>query len=244
MMELELVKTAWLAFFMLIAAYSDVKTRLIDDEVWVLASTLSLPIALYQLLMAPALVRILYALSALTAVLVAVALNRAKMLGGADVGALIVIGLAEVPRIGEVFPPSLSVIFNAALLSISYALFILARNVARIARGEDLFEGVHASQLTRILALITAMKVSVEELEKAPLKFSIAERLVDGRRELRLSPLIGEEEQPPEWVKGLGEVWVTPYVPMVAYIAAGWMVYKALGCLAEPLLAALLGIHI
>jgi len=217
------------------AAYSDLRTREVDDRVWVLLCAISAPATLLQLakLDHPALLA--YAASSYIAFSLGLALSAFELMGWADFLALACIGLITPPAsrgpISSI--PSLSILVNSLIASIAYPLYLLTRNLAAIIRGEKLFEGIEAGVLEKALALLTLTRISVEEYERRRDFYSLAERLEDGRRRLTFSLKIGGEEGP---VPQAARVWASPYVPYVVMIAAGYLMYLAVGCPLEALL--------
>ncbi|RLE99308.1 MAG: hypothetical protein DRJ57_02475 [Thermoprotei archaeon] len=232
---LEWLQRAAAAALLAYAAYSDFRTREVDDRIWVLLCAISAPATLLQLarLDPPALLA--YVASSYTAFSLGLALSAFELMGWADFLALACIGLITPPAgrgpISSI--PALSVLVNSLIASIAYPLYLLARNLAAAARGERIFEGVEAGALEKALALLTLTRIPAEEYERRKDFYSLAEKLEDGRRCLVFSLRIGGEELP---APHADKVWVSPYVPYVAMIAAGYLMYLAVGCPLEALL--------
>jgi hypothetical protein len=76
--------------------------------------------------------------------------------------------------------PALAVLMNSALFSLACPIAVFALNVAELARGKRLFEGVEAGLAEKLALMFTVRRVGVEKLG---LTYFPAEKVVekDGR---------------------------------------------------------------
>ncbi|MGC8849929.1 MAG: prepilin peptidase [Candidatus Bathyarchaeia archaeon] len=223
------------------AAYSDLKTREVDDLVWLLYGPTGLLLTLLRLLQERGLWRILSASIALTS---AVALLMAYMglFGGADAKAFICLSLANPvwpwskPLLGWIHPLyPLAVLYNTYLLSTVVVPYALARNIRYALRRGGLFQGFEeAPASSKLLAILTGYKVNLGELEKGYLY--PMERIVDGER--RFSLLFDAEADREELLEelrrgckayGVEEAWATPGLPLLTFTLPALLLTSLLG---------------
>jgi len=156
--------------------------------------------------------------------------------GGADVKALVFVGLT-LPMLPDVFSPVLSVpalplvlvVFcNSAILSLVWPLSIFILNLKDSLQGKSLFEGIKLSMREKVLLLFTARRISLEELEKKRLRHFPAETVVlqeDGKPTRKLLHLMKAETNTSKYVNNLKEhkelckkgVLVSPTIPSITF---------------------------
>jgi len=206
------------AFVMLgLASFFDLKKREINDILWIGFSALSavliflspdiwtsLRIVGISLIIAP----------------VALVLWRFGVFGGADAFCLIVLAsLAPMFTLNTSQITPFSTLTNAAILSVTPLFVNLCRNVVSILRKEDIFEGIDETRTKKIVAVFIGYKA------KNP-KYSFSlERIVDGKKRLDFSLKHAEQAL---FCNDHG-VWVTPGVPYVLYITAGFVIQVLFG---------------
>lgn len=206
------------AFVMLgLASFFDLKKREINDILWIGFSALSavliflspdiwtsLRIVGISLIIAP----------------VALVLWRFGVFGGADAFCLIVLAsLAPMFTLNTSQITPFSTLTNAAILSVTPLFVNLCRNVASILRKEDIFEGIDETRTKKMIAVFIGYKA------KNP-KYSFSlERVVDGKKRLDFSLKHAEQAL---FCNDHG-VWVTPGVPYVLYITAGFVIQVLYG---------------
>jgi len=223
------------------AAYSDAKTRMVDDRVWLALLTTAAPFILLELATFERATLALYFVSAYLAFTLGLSLPTLGLMGDADFLALACIGLTTPPSRGGLLSavPSLSVFVNSLLVSCVYPLLLLVRNVRLIASRVEMFEGVEASLPEKLLALLTLTKVPVDEFKRKRGFYALAEASVNGRKRLLFRARVASEETGDAEALNGDWVWVSPHVPFVASIAAGYVIHILLGCLLDPLLIAI-----
>lgn len=220
------------------AAYSDFKTREVDDLVWIILCATSTPFVLLQLVELERRALLAYVLSAYLAFLLGFTLSAFKLWGWADFLALACIGLTTPPSAEGGYLsllPSISTLVNSLLISCTYPLFLLTENLYLIARGERVFEGVEASLPVKVIAFFTLRNVPAQVYLRRRNFYSLAERFEGGKRYITLR--IGVEEEG-ETKPLSNRVWVSPYMPFVTLLAIGYAIHLTAGCLLDRLLLA------
>lgn len=220
------------------AAYSDFKTREVDDLVWIILCATSTPFVLLQLVELERRALLAYVVSAYLAFLLGFTLSAFKLWGWADFLALACIGLTTPPSAEGGYLsllPSISTLVNSLLISCTYPLFLLTENLYLIARGERVFEGVEASLPVKVIAFFTLRNVPAQVYLRRRNFYSLAERFEGGKRYITLR--IGVEEEG-ETKPLSNRVWVSPYMPFVTLLAIGYAIHLTAGCLLDRLLLA------
>jgi preflagellin peptidase FlaK len=156
--------------------------------------------------------------------------------GGADVKALVFVGLS-LPTLPVVFSPVLGapalplilVVFcNSALLSMVWPLSIFILNLKDSLQGKLLFEGIRLSMREKILLFFTARRIPLEELEKKSLRYFPAEIVVlqEGKPTRKLLHLMKAETNTSKYVNNLKEhkelcnkgVLASPTIPSITFL--------------------------
>lgn len=206
------------AFVMLgLASFFDLKKREINDILWIGFSALS---AVLIFLSPDIWVSLRIVGISLIIAPVALVLWRFGVFGGADAFCLIVLAsLAPMFTLNTSQITPFSTLTNAAILSVTPLFVNLCRNVASILRKEDIFEGIDETRTKKIVAVFIGYKA------KNP-KYSFSlERVVDGKKRLDFSLKHAEQAL---FCNDHG-VWVTPGVPYVLYITAGFVIQVLYG---------------
>ena len=103
---------------------------------------------------------------------------------------------------------------NAAVISVIPIFVNLARNIFAISRKQDIFEGLDETRLNKIIAVFVGHRT------KNP-KFSFSIERSDGTsRRLDFGFQHAENAQ----FCSTKETWVTPGIPYIIYIAAGFVI--------------------
>ena len=201
------------AFTMLgLASFFDLKKREINDILWIGFSALS---AILILLSPDIWVSLRIVGVSLIIAPVALVLWRFGVFGGADAFCLIVLAsLTPMFTLNTSQITPFSTLTNAAILSVTPLFVNLCRNVISILRKEDIFEGIDETRTKKLIAVFLGYKA------KNP-KYSFSlERIVDGKKQLDFSLKHAEQAL---FCNDHG-VWVTPGVPYVLYITAGFVI--------------------
>jgi|SRR6185312_7255407 len=206
------------AFAMLgLASFFDLKKREINDLLWIGFSVLSailiffspdiwtsLKIVGVSLIVAP----------------IALVLWRFGVFGGADAFCLIVLAsLAPMFTLNPSQITPFSTLTNAAILSVTPLFVNLCRNTISMLRKENIFEGIDETRAKKIIAVFVGYKA------KNPRYSFSLERIVDGKKRFDFSLKHAEQAL---FCNDHG-VWVTPGIPYVLYITAGFVVQVLYG---------------
>lgn len=206
------------AFAMLgLASFFDLKKREINDILWIGFSALSVIL----ILLSPdiwASLRIV-GISLIIAP-IALVLWRFGVFGGADAFCLIVLAsIAPMFTLTASQTTPFSTLTNAAILSVTPLFVNLCRNVVSILRKEDIFEGIDETRTKKIIAVFIGYKAKNPQYS-----FSL-EKIIDGKKRLDFSLKHAEQTL---FCNDHG-VWVTPGVPYVLYITAGFVIQVLYG---------------
>lgn len=172
-----------------VASYQDVKTREIDDRVWLLSGAAGAVLTVAEVVTTPGYPLVLAGFSALLTAAIAFGVFYLGLYGGADAKALLVAAVTlplspwavgnapewlQVPYANPFFPMTL--LGNGLLLSLLLVPSCLAWNLWAKLRGEGLFEGVSASSIQKLAAALTAVRVKPSTA--ASVHFNLIERPV------------------------------------------------------------------
>ena len=146
---------------------------------------------------------------------VALILWRFGIFGGADALCLIVLaGVAPMSSITPVQITPFTTLTNASILTVIPLFVNLVRNIASIIRGNDIFNGIEASHLKKILAMFVGYRT------KNPQHSFCIEQMINGKRHLDFSLKHAEKTS----FCYESDMWVTPGLPYVLYITGGFII--------------------
>jgi len=237
-MYLSILEHLKVAIFLLgIAAYQDLKTREIDDKIWIVILAVNGAFTAFELWFYHSLSLIylmLYLISVAVGLAIAAVMHFGKMMGGADVKALIVLSLTETPKFRYIYGyvsivPSLAILTNTVIISLFAPLFIFLNNARKI---NYLYSDLcpDESTLKKLIALFALTKVSSKEYEKNKHKYAIAERRDGSCKRIILSLFLVERDSD---VQPSGEVWVSYLLPYILFIFLGYLCYVLRGALID-----------
>jgi preflagellin peptidase FlaK len=213
-----------------IGSWQDLKTREIDDRLWLVAGIAGGLLTVAEVAMTPSYPLVLAGFSIIMTGVLAFGIYFLGLYGGADAKALLVIALTMpvstflASSAFPVFP--LSVFGNSLVISLLVIPVCLLVNAYNATRG-PLFAGVKASALKKFAALFTGIKVSTETAKSV--HFNLIERpLPSGGSELKLFHKVEEVDEPKVFVRGAKSVWVTLAIPMIVFFLGGFIL-AALG---------------
>lgn len=140
---------------------------------------------------------------------------RLGIFGGADALCLIVLaGLAPMATISGTYVTPITPLTNAAVVSVIPIFVNLARNLFAISRKRDIFAGLDETRINKIIAVFIGYRA------RNP-KFSFSIERNDGNhKKLNFGFQHAENAQ----FCSTEETWVTPGVPYIIYIAAGFII--------------------
>ena len=224
---------------LLIASWSDIKTRKVSDKIWILLGPVGLLLTLLSSYIAGESTLMLLGLSIALMSGLSLALFYLGLIGGADAKAFICLALAmpsapTPPLFGfaqSLFP--LSVFSNGAIAAFLSVFYMLGKNALWTIRTRSgLFEGIELPLPKKLLAMMTSYKVTVGYARTNEHLRPIEELRIDGERvvrNLKLSAKIGDRSEDlkllDDFARGRSEhdyVWVTPNLPFIVFITAGF----------------------
>lgn len=145
---------------------------------------------------------------------VAILIWRMGVFGGADAFCLIVLSaLAPMATLGTLQITPFSTLTNAAILSLTPILVNITRNVIAVLRKECIFKEITASRLDKVMAFCIGYKA-----RNSKYSFSI-ERTDGTRKKFDFSFKHAEKTT----FSTASDTWVTPGIPYVLYITAGFI---------------------
>ncbi len=216
------------------ASYQDIRTREIDDKVWLIAGAIGALLTAYEALTVPSYQALFALVSIGLTALLAFGVYFLGLYGGADAKALLAVAVTMplAPSAATLFSPffPLTVLGNALLCSLVLVPACLVYNVAwRISRRRPLFGGIRAGALTKLGALFTGIKVRPKTARLV--HFNLLEVHAEGAptsKRLRLFAKVTDEDEVKVIDENAEYVWVTPAIPMIVFFLAG-LVLAALG---------------
>ena len=207
-----------------IGSYQDIKTREIDDRLWLIAGIAGGLLTVAEIATTPGYPLLVAVFSIILTGILAFGVYFLGLYGGADGKALLVIALAMpvntfLASLQPIFP--ISVLGNALFISLLVIPACLILNAYSAARG-PLFPGVKAGPLKKLVVLFTGIRVSPETAKAV--HFNLIERpLPSGGSELRIFHKVEEVDEPKVFAKGAKSVWVTLALPMIVFFRGGFV---------------------
>jgi preflagellin peptidase FlaK len=200
-----------------IATTMDVWKREINDILWIVFGAISVVLIFFEPSMTNSLINI--GVSLIVAP-IALLIWRLGIFGGADALGLIVLA-ALAPQLslsGNTVTP-LTTLTNAAIISVVPIFLNLIRNLVAISRHKNIFEGFEETRLKKISAMFLGYR------SKNP-KYSFTIEKVEGNhKKIDFSFHHAENTQ----FCDKPDTWVTPGIPYILYITAGFVVQLLFG---------------
>ncbi len=251
---LGLLSIALCSVCLLYACYSDLKTRSVPNELWLLMVLLGLPLAGYQVVRNGIPYLAHYLLALLGTALLAYLFFRLHLFGGADAKGLIAIAVLfpthplDSRVLLDPFPFAITTLFNGAIVSavilplVFLSLFVYNRvyfKPVEVHKDRWLVFIGYRLPITalpkvnyRLLKLLHSFE---EDGERVTRKLIVGSLEID---EERIEELIRYHEE-----GKIGEyVWVTPGLPYMLFITAGFFIALFYGNLIFELMGLLLAL--
>ncbi|MCX8187015.1 MAG: prepilin peptidase [Nitrososphaeria archaeon] len=211
---------------MIYASYRDWVSREVEDKVWIICGALGGTLTAADVLMRWNLnLVILSAFSIILASGLAFAFYYFGLYGGADAKAIATISISlpvyYSPRSLHPFT-GLASLSNGLLLSLTLLLAMFLWNISGLVRGERIFKDFeHEGILRKIAAMFLGVR-----LKKARVKrfWFLMEGERDGKRMFDFN-LFGLELKE----ANRDDCWMTPGIPLLIFITAGFLVYIGFG---------------
>ena len=200
-----------------IATTIDIWKREINDVLWIVFGAISVVLIFFEPNITNSVVN-----TGISLIIAPVALLiwRVGIFGGADAFALIVLA-ALAPQLslsGNTVTP-LTTLTNAVIISIVPIFLNLFRNLIAISRHENIFEGFEETRLKKISALFLGYRA-----KNPKYSFSI-ERIEGNHKKIDFSFHHAENTE----FCNKPNTWVTPGMPYILYITAGFVVQLFFG---------------
>jgi len=204
-------------------AYFDLKSREIDDKIWWGFGALGLGLTAVEILLGYSPDLLLYLASTVLSGGLGFAFYYLGFYGGADAKALLCCALLAplFNRNLTLHPFTPLIIFvNSLILTIILVVYYGVNNLVHLLIGDRIFEGLEHEPLHRkILACLLGFRAK----RVGSFYFSM-EKKEDGRRRFDFSLLQVNEDFVTE-----DGIWVTPGIPLIVFMAAGFVVMVVFG---------------
>ena len=200
-----------------IATTIDIWKREINDILWIIFGAISIVLIFFEPNITSSVINI--GISLIVAP-VALLIWRIGIFGGADALGLIVLA-ALAPQLsltGNTVTP-LTTLTNAVIISIAPIFLNLFRNLIAIYRHRNIFEGFEETRLKKISALFLGYRA-----KNPKYSFSI-EKIEGNHKKIDFSFHHAENTE----FCDKSDTWVTPGMPYILYITAGFVVQLLFG---------------
>ena len=199
------------------ASYTDVTKREISDYVWVIFGALAAILLIFEPLLSEALINIGISLIVAPVVLI---IWRVGLFGGADAfGIIVLAALAPQITLTEGVITPFTILTNTVLISITPLFFNFFRNLIELGKKNDIFEGFDEPTGKRIMAMFLGYRA-----KNPKYGFSI-EKKVGKQKKLNLVLHHAEYAE----FCNTPNTWITPGVPYMLFITAGFIVQLLYG---------------
>jgi preflagellin peptidase FlaK len=237
-------------FFLGLSSWYDFKTREVSNKIWIIYGPAGLALLLLQFFTNNAFgeVPIQWLASIGLTTIIALILFYTGFFGGADSKALICLSLAlpvypsfvheYITVLVPFFP--LAVLINSVLGSSLLVIIIIANNLYQMTiRGEKMFEGLEKEPFwSKAVAFATGFRMDSEKV-KGGSHYMLLERFSRAEdskviRHLKVTPRLDDdnqkEAQQDEFLTELqGKIWVTPGLPFLVFVTAGFIAALVVG---------------
>lgn len=227
--------------FLGLSSILDLKSREVDDRVWLAYGPIGLVLTIVTLFMDPSRI-ILTVVSAVIAFALAIGLFYFGLFGGADAKGVMCLGWT-IPLIPLGFHGLLGyahpffpivVLVTGFLCSVVAAVWFGMQNLLTYSRlGSAIFQGLeHESKWRKALAMISGYRTEMSRLRSTFYLYPMEEILQaqeGARRSFKLfvdaesdrDKMVSEFSNAHSKLNLQGQVWVTPGLPMLVFITAG-----------------------
>ncbi len=216
-LDSNLIRISIALCMLIVASALDIKKREINDLLWIVFGVVAFVLLIvsadfwstakmigFSMIIAP----------------VAIVIWRFGIFGGADAMCLIVLaGLAPMATIYGTGVTPITPLTNAAIVSVIPIFVNLARNLLALSRKQDIFEGFNETKLNKIIAIFIGYRATNP-------KFSFSIEHSDGNHK-RLN--FGFQHAENTSFCTAAKTWVTPGIPYIIYITAGFVVQIVYG---------------
>ncbi len=225
-------------------AYRDVKTREVNDLVWVVFGAVALVVDAFEVYSGALDLSLLLVAVGFSA-LFALAAGYVGFFGGADLLAFVVVGLLNPVAPFAAFEPvlfapvlfPLTVISNSVMIGASGVFLVLLYNLTS-QRGASLFVGYSgAGGWRRVLLMMTGIRKDVGDVRGPPFEYPLEKVGEDGTVSLILRPDLSDDAGAVRTfsrLRSMGRmrVWVAYSLPFLLVLGVGYVCSILLGDLA------------
>ncbi|EWG08194.1 MAG: hypothetical protein ASUL_01030 [Candidatus Aramenus sulfurataquae] len=209
-------------------SWLDLKSREIDEKIWLYFS----PIVVFILFDYKYINVLLFAYSFSVTVVVLLLIYKYSLMGGADVFAMSILGLAN-SSVRPFFFPKLSVVGLEPITVILYTSIVISLSVlVNFVRNYRHTKGLPLSK--RLVLAMSGRKVKVRDFLNSKFLFPLTVIDESGKEELRLTFYVDEDDK--EWRERYAElvkkgvitkdtvIWVAYGLPVLPYITLGYVI--------------------
>jgi preflagellin peptidase FlaK len=238
---LQFLAIAVTLFFFSVGSILDLRSREVDDRVWLAYGPIGLVLTIVTLFVEPSRT-IFTVVSAVIAFVFALGLFYFGLFGGADAKGVMCLGLT-IPLVPSGFPGILgyahpffpiAVLVTGFMCSVLAAVWLGVENLFTCSKlGSGMFRGLeHESKWRKALAMISGYRTEMSRLRTTFYLYPM-EEIVEGpdgaRRSFKLfvdaesdrDKMVSEFSNAYSKLNLHGQVWVTPGLPMLVFITAG-----------------------
>lgn len=232
-------------FFLVLSSWQDMKKREVSNKIWAVYGPAGLVLLVMQFFFGSGSVRegdlILWLASFGLTTTVALILFYTGFFGGADSKALICLAIAlpvypsfvikHVTTYVFFFP--LAVLVNSVLGASLLTIIIVCYNLSQVLRKEKLFEELENEPFwTKAIAFATGFRVNAEKMKGSSFYFLLEQFSREEKgiiRRLKVTPRLDDDPQKEAQQKEIlneihGKIWVTPGLPFLVFVTAGFIV--------------------
>jgi preflagellin peptidase FlaK len=216
-----------------IGSYYDLKTREVNDRLWMAFGGAGLVLYAWEYVSgATADVQMILVSVSLTAA-IAVALYRYGFFGGADAKALMTISVIMPiyysPSSFYVHPiTGIMVLTNAALFALVMPLYNALSNLVKVARGERIFEGFDEPTWRKVLACFVGVP---SDMQKMRHHLVIESSTSEGKK--RFSFRLNYDKDGDSYSDGscykVGRMWLSQNLPFLVFVLTGFLAAMLFG---------------
>lgn len=222
-----------------VGAYYDLKTREVDDRLWMVFGAAGLVLYAWDYVSgATADVQMMVLVSVSLTAAVAVALYRYGFFGGADAKALVAVSVilpVYYPLMMSFFYvhpiTGITVLTNAVLFALLVPLYNALSNLARVARGERLFEGFEEEPTWRKVLACFVGTPSSNKQEIGHHRSVIECAASEGKKRFSFRLNYGDDEgcgrsDRSNYARSStdgGQTWLSQNLPFLVFMLAGFL---------------------
>lgn len=214
-----------------IGSYYDLKSREVDDRLWAVFGGAGMVIYVWEYVSTATVDVPMALISVSLTTAIAMALYRYDFFGGADAKALVAVSVilpVYHPLMSFYVHPitAITVLTNAVLFALSVPLYNVLYNLAKVARGERIFEGFDEPMWRKVLACFVGTPSNTQIRHH----HSVIESLTsEGKKRFSFRLNYGNVENSnsdgPSYTGSIkeGSTWLSQNLPFLAFILAGFL---------------------